>query len=111
MSGIEVALGTKDKPPQPEASGGVTDYEKAKDTLRIARNWMIKAAEDLENLNDCTETNHARKLRAAAGMITDWRNDITRNECPVQRLVMGKQAVGGEKNEDREKNVPRDGAP
>lgn len=53
-------------------------YEKAEKTLRIAQNWLLEAAKDLEDLKDCTANKHARELRGAALMIDDWRSEMAK---------------------------------
>lgn len=50
-----------------------SDHFAASQSLRIARNWMIKAAKELEELRSKEASEHAKELRGAAEMISDWR--------------------------------------
>lgn len=49
-----------------------SDYFAASESLRIARNWIIEAAKNLEELHNKEATKHAKELRGAAEMISDW---------------------------------------
>lgn len=55
-------------------------YFVAKNTLRIARNWMLEAAKDLENLPCEESSNKAGELRGAAKMINEWRESMPCDE-------------------------------
>lgn len=50
-----------------------SDNFAASESLRIARNWMIEAAKNLEELHNKEASEHAKELRGAAEMISDWR--------------------------------------